>query len=214
MNKPLEYSYKTLEFDGIDIHVKTLKNKNQFSDDEHTARDLGISSAQWSLFGVVWDCSMVLAHEMIEQDIEGKKILEVGCGIAVASHVLNARGANITATDYHPEVETFLKINAELNEKKLIPFVLENWNTAESNLGKFDLIVASDVLYESEHIELLSQFLVSHAEATCEIIVVDPNRGHINKFTRAVQALGFTHEAKKSTRATEYKAMIHRYQRS
>jgi predicted nicotinamide N-methyase len=213
MNKALEYSYKTLEFEDIDIHLKTLKNKNQFSDDNHAARDLGISSAQWSLFGVVWDSAIILANEMLSEEITNKEILEVGCGMAVASHVLNARGANITATDYHPEVESFLLKNTELNNKNKIPFVLENWNTEESNLGKFNLIIGSDILYEREHIELLSNFLLTHSQEQCKIIIVDPNRGHINKFTRAMEALGFSHDARKSKKIAEHKGMIHRYLR-
>jgi tRNA1(Val) A37 N6-methylase TrmN6 len=113
----LEYrvSYQTLEFNDLDIHLRTLKDRNQFSDPLGEAESMGISSAQWSLFGVVWDSSLVLAHEMAAYAIEGKRILEVGCGIALSSHVLNARHADITATDYHPEAGSFLADNVRLN---------------------------------------------------------------------------------------------------
>ena len=47
-----------------------------------------------------------------------KRILEVGCGLGLASLVLNERSADISATDYHPEVETFLKINTELENHR------------------------------------------------------------------------------------------------
>ena len=92
--------YRTIEFGDTDIHVRTLRDRQQFSDDEGHAEKLGISSATWPLFGVVWDSSQVLAHMMFEHDIDGKRILEVGCGIALTSLVLNHRHADITATDY------------------------------------------------------------------------------------------------------------------
>ncbi len=45
---------KQLSFGGDDIHLRTLKDKQQFSDKDKKAEDLGISSATWSLFGVIW----------------------------------------------------------------------------------------------------------------------------------------------------------------
>ena len=45
----------------------------------------------------------------------GMKILEVGCGIGLCSLVLQRRGADITASDYHPLAEEFLRFNAALN---------------------------------------------------------------------------------------------------
>lgn len=94
--------YHTIEFGELDIHLRTLRDNQQFSDDEGEAEALGISSAFWPLFGIVWDSGNVLAHLMVEYEIVGLRILEVGCGIALASLVLNHRLADITATDYHP----------------------------------------------------------------------------------------------------------------
>ncbi len=213
MHTLLRFKYNSYEFGDIDIHLKSLKDKNQFSDADDVALKLGISSAQWSIFGVVWDSGMALAHEMVNQKIAEKLILEVGCGIAVASHVLNARGGNITATDYHPTVGTFLKDNTKLNEQQDIPFVLEDWNTEESKLGRFDLIIGSDLLYEVPQIELLSSFLVSHANEKCEIILVDPKRGNANNFTRAMEKFGFVHHQKKSSKMPDFKGNIHYYQK-
>ncbi len=44
-----------------------------------------------------------LALLMLDYDIKGKRILEMGCGIDLASLVLNSRRADITATDRHPQ---------------------------------------------------------------------------------------------------------------
>ena len=53
----IRISYQTIEFGKIDIHLRTLRNKQEFLDDDDIAKKLGISSAQWSLFGVVWPSS-------------------------------------------------------------------------------------------------------------------------------------------------------------
>ena len=53
--------YQTIEFQSVDIHIKTLRDSQEFSDPLGEANALGISSAQWSLFGVLWDSGKVVA---------------------------------------------------------------------------------------------------------------------------------------------------------
>lgn len=189
----LRYRYETIEFSDIDIHVRTLRDKQQYSDNDNVADKLGISSAQWSLFGVIWPSSKVLAHFMFDFDIKNKRILEIGCGIGLTSLMLNKRDADITATDYHPEVETFLQKNIKLNDGAAIPFTRTGWADEISGLGEFDLIIGSDVLYEQEHAELLSEFINQHAKQKCEIVIVDPGRGRHAKFSKKMLQLGYTH---------------------
>lgn len=188
----IRVKYQTIEFDKIDIHIRSLRDSQEFSDKDKTAEDLGISSATWPLFGVLWDAGKVLANYMHTYDIEDKKILEIGCGLALSSLVLNERLANITATDYHPEVGSFLKENVKLNNGKTIPFERTSWTDENDSLGKFDLIIGSDILYETWHIKELAGFINSHAKDHCEIIIVDPGRGNHAKFSKLMQTLDFT----------------------
>ncbi len=217
----LRFRYQTIEFGDrgeLDIHLRTLRDKQQFSDRHQVAEKLGISSASWPIFGVVWDSSRVLADIMHDFDIQGKRILEVGCGIGLASLVLNKRKADITATDYHPEVENFLNTNALLNNDQVIPFVRTGWADDDSGIGQFDLIIGSDLLYEVEHVELLSDFIDQHAKPQCEVILVDPGRGHHAKFSRRMVELGYQHTQTAAipndAMANNYKGQVLRYERS
>lgn len=151
----LRYRYQTIEFGDIDIHLRTLRDRQEYSDDDGVAARLGIHSSNWSLYGVVWASGEMLARLMLEHEIEGKRILEVGCGIGLASLVLNHRDADITATDYHPNVEAFLEENTRLNNGRKIPFVRTGWGDKLTELGEFDLIIGSDLLYEYDQAELL-----------------------------------------------------------
>ncbi|MFH2093105.1 MAG: histidine kinase [Pseudomonadota bacterium] len=197
--------YQTLEFDGIDIHVRSLRDALQFSDIDGVAEKLGISSATWPLFGVIWASGEVLAHHMLGYEIKGKKILEVGCGIALASLVLNHRLADITSTDHHPEAEIFLMENVKLNTGKKIPFIRTGWGDTDSKLGKFDLIIGSDLLYERDHAQMLSCFIDQHANLNCEVIIVDPGRGQHASFSKKMVLLGYSHSQNKPA-ATNYLA--------
>jgi len=154
---------------------------------------------------------------MLTYDIKDKRILEVGCGMALASHVINNRSGDITATDYHPEVEGFLERNTKLNNAEDIPFIRMGWADTDSVLGKFDLIIGSDLCYEIEHVKVLSGFINQHAKQSCEVVIVDPGRNHFPKFVRAMQAFNFIHSRQKpedvSYLKSPFKGYIHKFTR-
>lgn len=193
----LRFKYQTIEFGKTDIHVRTLRDRQQFSDAYDVASKLGISSANWSLFGIIWASEEILAHLMYDYEINGKRILEVGCGIALASLVLNHRLADITATDYHPEVENFLLENNKLNSLREIPYVRTGWDDEITNLGKFDIIIGSDLLYERGHADLLANFIDQHTNRHCKIIIIDPGRKHHSRFSKNMTSLGYSHSQRK-----------------
>ncbi len=185
--------YTTLEIGDMDIHIRMLRDTLQFHDNDGVAKKLGISSAAWPMFGVIWPSGRVLAHLMLDYHVEGKRILEVGCGIALASLVLNQRSADITATDHHPETEGFLVYNADLNNSKTIPFVRTGWgNFTGDELGTFDLIIGSDLLYEDENVDLLAAFINQHGRRSCSVVIVDPGRGLHTKFSKTMVSLGYS----------------------
>lgn len=188
----LRLCYQTVEFGSTDIHLCTLRNKQEFEDEEGIAAKLGICSASWPMFGVIWPSSLVLAHFMNDYDTGSKRILEVGCGMALSSLLLNKRLADITATDYHPEASKFLQRNTMLNEDADISFEQVDWADKKDTLGLFDLIIGSDLLYEDDHIQLLSEFIASHSKPACEVLLVDPGRGRMNKLSARMEAFGFT----------------------
>jgi predicted nicotinamide N-methyase len=181
----------TLSVGGFAYRLRVLSDVQQFADpDGHGAR-LGISSAQWSLFGQSWPAGRLLAQAMHRFDIEGKRILELGCGIGLASLVLQRRGADVVASDIHPLTEPFLAYNAALNGLPALHYRQLRWDQALPALGEFDVIIASDVLYEREQAERLSEVVARHASASAEVLVTDPGRGNSGRFSRFLGEQGF-----------------------
>ena len=62
----LRLSYQTVEFGDIDVHLCTLRNNQEFYDPTGIAEKLGISSASWPIFGIVWPSSLVLANYILD----------------------------------------------------------------------------------------------------------------------------------------------------
>lgn len=200
----LRLRYQTVEFGKTDIHLCTLRNRQEFHDPTGVAEEIGISSATWPMFGVIWPSSLVLAHYIFEYDTGSKRILEIGCGMALSSLLLKQQRADITATDYHPEAGEFLQRNTRLNEGEPIAYERVDWADSDDTLGLFDLIIGSDLLYEDEHVELLAHFIESHSKPKCEVIIVDPGRGRKNKLSGKMIEFGYSSLHLKPSDTTHY----------
>ena len=202
-NRMYHVKFNTYTIGGSPYTIRSLQDLQQFHDPEGTAAALGISSATWSLFGAVWPSGLILADLMSNYDVAGINILELGCGLGLASLIANARGACHTASDYHPLAGEFLQENNRLNDMPPMHFERCDWAEALPALGVFDLIIGSDLLYEPDHPSLLSRFIDAHASSSVKVIIIDPGRRQQGQFTRRMEGLGF---AASAVRATEEQA--------
>ena len=188
----------TVRLGGRDYRLRALSDLQQFADHNRAAERAGISSALWSLFGQVWPSGRVLAEAMCTFEVAGKRILELGCGLGLSSLVLQQRGADITASDHHPLAGSFLAHNAALNALPPINYRDLPWAVPDATLGRFDLIIGSDILYERDHAALLAQMMLRHASADAEILITDPGRGNSASFTRSLAGQGYAVSERRS----------------
>lgn len=187
------YSTRILDVDvlGDAWRLRVLGDRQQFSDPDGHAERAGISSAQWPLFGQLWPAGERLAEAMHGHDVGGKRVLELGCGIGLASLVLQRRGADVVASDIHPLAEPFLAYNAALNGLPAVHFRHVDWARHLATLGRFDVIIASDVIYEAEQVERVADAIGGYANDGAEVVVTDPGRGGASRLARALGARGF-----------------------
>ena len=105
--------------------------------------------------------------------------------------MLHYRGADITASDYHPLSEPFLDFNTDLNKLEPIPYINLPWADVNEGVGPFDLIVGSDVLYEPNHSELLAGLIGRIASRNAKVLISCQGRGYRNQFSRLLEEQGF-----------------------
>lgn len=195
MNATTAPGYKTevqsLRIGGVEFRIRTLSDRQQYYDPDGSAERAGISSATWPLFGMLWPAGIALAEAMSRFPIAGRRILEVGCGTGLSSLVLRKRGADITASDHHPLAGEFLNANAELNGLPPLNFQQAQWQGPNPHLGRFDLIIGSDVLYERDHPALLAGFLAVHAKTNACVVISDPGREHRGRFSALMVGQGY-----------------------
>lgn len=196
-----------INFQGANaLNIQSLLNNQQFSDPLGHAEALGISSAFWPLFGLVWPSGLQLADAMARREmVDGERILEIGCGLALASLVCHRRGSDVTASDCHPLAGLFLRDNLLLNDLIELPYCHGDWLRSEDPdplpgemplpgpkvHGRFDLIIGSDVLYERDEGGVLARYIERHATPVGEVLIVDPNRGNRAPFHRHMSDMGY-----------------------
>jgi predicted nicotinamide N-methyase len=182
---------------GQPYRLRALADKQQFSDPDGSAESAGISSASWSLFGQLWPAGHALAELMSDFPMAGKRVLELGCGLGLASIVLQRRGVDITASDHHPLAGMFLVDNARRNDELPLAYLELPWDRVDDLLGRFDLIIGADLLYERGQSAALAAFVGRHAKAMAQVIVFDPGRGNTGAFNSALALLGFSVDEKR-----------------
>ena len=207
----------TVRVSGHRYRLRVLSDNQQFSDPDGHGDRLGISSTQWGLFGQVWPVGTLLAEAMDTAEVEGKRILELGCGIGLPSLVLQRRGAEVVASDIHPLAEPFLAYNSAMNELPSVHFRQVDWEQPLPSLGDFDKIIGSDLLYERGHPALLAGVIERHARPQSEVVLTDAGRGHTSAFSREMAALGFgleeSHHPLHDPDGTTIRARLLRYRR-
>jgi predicted nicotinamide N-methyase len=213
-----QVKFESITGTGGDLQLRSLLDRQQFHDPLGEAEEAGIPPSHWPLFGLLWPSGRVLAQAMLTFEVEGKRVLELGCGLGLASLVVHRRGGDITASDCHPLAAAFLLENLRLNALPPMKYETGDWLRANPRLGLFDLIIGSDVLYDREQPEALSQFIDRHSAASVEVLICDPDRGNQARFKRKMGVLGYAHREERISalpgEGGPYKGRLHNYRRA
>jgi predicted nicotinamide N-methyase len=104
----------------------------------------------------LWPSATALAQRIAAQPGGGRRLLELGCGLGLVALAAIQAGFDVTATDYYDEALAFTQLNARHNGLQLPATRLVDWRRPPDDLGRFDLVVASDVLFERPNVPLVA----------------------------------------------------------
>ncbi|CCK78918.1 predicted methyltransferase [Desulfobacula toluolica Tol2] len=121
-----------------------------------------------------WASGQAMARYIIDNPrlIEGKRVLDFGCGSGVAAIAAAKTGAaKVWASDIDPCAVHATALNCQLNSVSVE--VIEDWETCPEAP---DIILASDVLYDEKNLPLLDQFIA----CAPEVLVADSRVKNFN----------------------------------
>ena len=124
----------------------------------------------------VWPSARVLAERLLTTRVDERRLLEVVCGSGLVSVAAAIAGFDVTSTDYYDEALRFTALNVLVNTGVLIDTRAADWRRFPHDIGRFDLVVASDVLYEPEHASLVAAVIDRTLTARGSAMIADPGR--------------------------------------
>jgi len=135
----------------------------------------------------LWPSGLALAERVAGLPLEGRRVVELGCGLGLPSLTATIVGAAVLATDWAPDAIALLRENAARNVLELRIEIVD-WDDPASLLREapWDLVLAADVLYERRNAERLLELLPALGS---EVLLADPARPHTERFLEAAASL-------------------------
>ena len=134
----------------------------------------------------LWPSGLALARHLCERALDGARVLELGCGLALPSLAAALGGADAVASDWSPDAVALAARNAERNAIEL-ETILADWSAASPLLARapWDLVLGADVLYERRNVGALLALLPSLVDERGEVLVAEPGRPPARAFFAA-----------------------------
>ena len=109
----------------------------------------------------LWPTARLLAQRIARSEPgDGRRLLEIGCGLGLCGIVAARRGYAVVASDYDEDAVAFAAENARRHDVNLETSVVD-WRTTRLE-PPFDLVLGSDLLYERRNHEPVAAFVAAH----------------------------------------------------
>jgi predicted nicotinamide N-methyase len=169
---------------GLALVVLRPRDSEALLDDEAFEREEFLP--YWA---ELWPGALALARIVERRSFRGARVVELGCGLAIPSIVAALRGARVLATDWSPDAMALAAQNAERNGATLERAVV-SWADPGPLVARspWDLVLASDVLYERRNVELLLDLLPQLVDERGEVLLAEPGRPPAAAFFAAAAA--------------------------
>jgi predicted nicotinamide N-methyase len=164
-----EFVTHTIELPSGELRVLQPAEAAEIPDDHQV--EWAPLAPYWS---VLWRSGVALARELDGEELHGLRVVELGCGLGIPSIAAARGGAEVIATDGDIDALGLVRRNAEENGVEL-ERVAVDWGDPDELVerGPFDIVLASDVLYERPSIAMLLNMLPRLAPVAW---IADPGR--------------------------------------
>lgn len=182
----MTFAEHRLALDGGELRVLQPTEAAELPDD---------GPVEWAplvpYWAVLWRSGVALGRELAAGPrLDGRLVMELGCGLGVPSLVAASKGAEVLATDREDEALEMAERNARENGLELTTALL-SWDAADELVAgsdPYDLVLAADVLYERSSVALLLELLPRIGR---EVLLADPGRPAAAEFLERAPAGGW-----------------------
>jgi predicted nicotinamide N-methyase len=169
---------EVIALDGRDLRVLRPRDSEALLDEHAFEQEEFLP--YWA---ELWPSGVALARAVSARALRGARVVELGCGLGLPSIAAALAGGRVLATDWSQAAVARAADNAQRNDAA-IETLVASWAQPEpiAARGPFELVLASDVLYERRDVEpllaALPRLLAPHGEAW----IADPGRPSATEF--------------------------------
>ena len=131
----------------------------------------------------LWPSGVALARAVGVHALGGRRVVELGCGLGLPSIAAALAGGRVLATDWSSAAVARAADNAARNDA-VIETLVCSWVEPEPIVarGPWDVVLASDVLYERRDVAPLLAVLPPLLAGRGEAWIADPGRAPAEEF--------------------------------
>jgi predicted nicotinamide N-methyase len=185
----LERRFDTVVSD-VEVGARTFSILHPRNSDDLIREEDFVEDERLPYWADIWPSSTVLAAQILARKGDGRRLLELGCGVGLVTTAAMASGHEVTATDYYTDALAFTRANAFRNLGHSPAAAMMNWRNFPADAVQFDKVIASDVLYESEYANLLPAILKSALSLHGVALIADPGRIATPEFLEVCERVG------------------------
>lgn len=136
----------------------------------------------------LWSGARLLATELARgDDLRGRRVLEIGCGLGLPGLAAAARGADVTFVDAEPAALAFVTASAAANDLGCATRVADFFTLDLT--PRFDLVLAAEVAYDRARFADLAAVVVRHLAPGGTALLADGYRTDTRGLYRALARL-------------------------
>jgi ETFB lysine methyltransferase len=190
----LERRFDTVTTD-VDIGERTFSILRPRNSDDLIREEDFVKDERLPYWADIWPASTILSAHLVSlankagQRTRGRG-LELGCGVGLVTLGAMAAGYDMLATDYYTDALAFTRANAWKEFGRSPETRMIDWRRFPRDVKGFDLILASDVLYEKEYALILPTIFKRALAPGGMVILADPGRIGVPEFRDECKAVG------------------------
>jgi predicted nicotinamide N-methyase len=137
----------------------------------------------------LWPSGVELAYAVSTRKLGGAHVVELGCGLGLPSIAASLGGGRVLATDRTSDATEATAENAR-RSAAVVETAVCSWAEPDVIVDRapWDLVLASDVLYEPRNASGLLDLLPRLVNDSSEVWIADPGRPLVDDFLAAARA--------------------------
>jgi len=157
-----------------------------------TPEELASPLERLPYFATLWPAGRALAARLLAgEGLQGSHVLDLGCGLGPGGLSALVRGARVVFLDWDPRALALVaRSAARLGGSPAGTVEASFLDPPLRDLGRFDLVLASDLLYEARNLAPVARFLAAALGPRGRALVADPGRARADAFPEVAAAAG------------------------